>query len=287
MTLDYWIVEVGENALQDSILVYGEPWAVSVRDNEGPLENVSEENWGAFRVIKFNMRETLKAGSTSTITIEFTKATSALDGRYRYEIRYLWSTRPITATITASLSEEYEFTVEGENTSVSSTNGEWRFLWLKAEENHFFAAVTFGPRTSENRGVVVPGKAPGPFILYYLPLMGALVVLLVAAAIAMKFRPTVLKPAAPPRVGRPRVFSKEDVRKLMLMLTEHERKVVEVLLERDNLTQRALCDRTKIPKATMSRVLQRLENKGIVGRTGFGASKRVLLTRWARRWRTK
>ena len=70
-----------------------------------------------------------------------------------------------------------------------------------------------------------------------------------------------------------------------MMLTEQERKVVNDLIKKDNLAQRELCNLTTIPKATMSRIMQRLERKGVVIRKGRGASKRVLLTRWARRWR--
>lgn len=63
--------------------------------------------------------------------------------------------------------------------------------------------------------------------------------------------------------------------------------MVKQLFKKDNVTQRVLCERTGIPKATMSRVLQRLENKGIVSRAGYGASKRVLLTKWTKRWRSE
>ena len=71
------------------------------------------------------------------------------------------------------------------------------------------------------------------------------------------------------------------------MLTVHERKVVGELIKEDNLTQMELCSRTNTPNATMSRTLQRLEGKGVVRRRGYGLSKRVLLTRWAKRCKGK
>jgi len=60
---------------------------------------------------------------------------------------------------------------------------------------------------------------------------------------------------------------------------------VKELIKKDNLTQKTLCDKTDIPKATMSRLLRRLESKRIAERFSRGASKRVLLTKWAKRLR--
>jgi hypothetical protein len=285
ITLHYWILQTPENVLQDAVLISGDPRDVTVCDNEGELENFREENWGAFRVIEFDLRESLKAGDMSIVTIEFRKDASVVDGKRRYEIRYLWRTTPLNIGVVATLPKEYKFTLQtGENTSVTTVNGEWRLEWLKGRENHFFVAISFEPKPPEELGDAESWGIPGPPLQPYVPLAAAILVLLITAGISAMFRPTVPKPI-PPKPTR--AFSREDVRRMMLMLTGHERKVVEVLLKEDNLTQRVLCDRTRIPKATMSRVLQRLENKGIIGRVGVGASKRVLLTRWAKRWRVK
>jgi uncharacterized membrane protein len=295
ITLEYLILQVGENALRDSIFIHGTPSGITVRDAEGPLENLSIENWGAFRVIEYNLRETLGWLDRSTVTIEFTKTTSNLDGSYRYEIKYLWSTTPRRVRVTAVLPQGYEITrVEGENVDPSRIDDRWQLEWFEERDNYFFAAITFvkplenvtpgGQEPLENVTQEGP-EIPSPPVPHYLLLVISFAAFLTIAAVVIKLRPAILKLGAPPRMKRPRAFSKEDIRRLLSMLTEHEKRVIEVLLERDNLTQRALCDETRIPKATMSRVLQRLENKGIVSRVGYGASKRVLLTRWARRWR--
>jgi uncharacterized membrane protein len=282
ITLHYWILRTPENILQDAVFVYGDLQGVTVFDNKGELD-FREENWGAFRVVEFDLREPLKAGDISIVTIEFRKAASVADEKRRYEIRYLWRTIPLNIRVMAILPKEYKFTLQaGEDTSVSTINGEWRLEWSKERENHFFAAISFELKflgeLGDTEGI------PGPPLPPYVPLAAAILVLLVTAGVSAMLRPTMPKPIPPKPARR---FSREDVRRMMLMLTGHERKVVEVLLKEDNLTQRVLCDRTKIPKATMSRVLQRLENKGIISRMGVGASKRVLLTRWARRWRVK
>jgi len=231
-----------------------------------------------------DLRETLMAGDRSTVYIEFTKPTATTSGGYRYEIRYLWKTVPVSSQIIATLPSEYPLYGMSENASSTSiSDGKLQLRWYSVQENQFFTAVTFGKQaTSDNQNGGAPVETSSTNILLLLAASGSLA----AAGAFLKIRTLKNKAKTPLEVKRPRGLSREDVRKIMGMLTNHERKVVAVLVKKDNLTQRVLCDRTGIPKATMSRVLQRLENKGIVAREGSGASKRVLLTRWSKRWKT-
>jgi uncharacterized membrane protein len=195
-----------------------------------------------------------------------------------------------------ALSGEYvRYTTDPPEDDTSIEENKLQLRWYRVQENRFHATITFGKKaaTPENQGVEQPAStlpsspSPQPPITSpYVFLLVAVAACLATTGAFLKVYPGI-KARAPPRVKRPRAFSKEDVRRMMLLLTEHERKVMDVLFKKDNLTQRTLCEQTGIPKATMSRVLQRLESKGMITRTGFGASKRVLLTRWARRWRVK
>ncbi len=122
----------------------------------------------------------------------------------------------------------------------------------------------------------------------YIVFLAGVATSLAAVGAFLKIKSTMKpKEKIPKKVELPPALPKEDVRKILGMLTAHERKIVEELIKKDDLTQKALCDKTGIPKATMSRILQRLENKGIISRMGYGVSKRVSLTKWARGWRSK
>lgn len=287
ITLNYVVSEVGENALEDSLLVYGTLPSVSVYDTEGTLESSVEPAGGGFSRIKFDLRKTLMAGDLSTVTVEFTKTTTSLDGNYSYDIRYRWNTQPNVHQIIATFPEGYTFLSASENTSsIYTSDSNLNARWSGVQENQFQVEITFGVKSqpSENQeGGQLRGAPSPPYVLMLAAVAGALA----AVGAFLKFRPRRPGVKVARKVRRPPVVSKEDVRRMLGMLTEHERKVVKELVRRDNLTQRVLCDRTGIPKATMSRVLQRLENKGIVSRIGYGASKRVLLTKWAQRWRCK
>jgi uncharacterized membrane protein len=83
------------------------------------------------------------------------------------------------------------------------------------------------------------------------------------------------------------MVSKAELRKLMKLLSVQEKKIVTQLLKLDNVTQKYLRQKTGVPKATMFRALKKLEIKGIVKQVGFGAGKRVTLTKWAKGWRRR
>ena len=283
ITLNYVVSQAGENAIRDLIYVYGTISNVSVYDSSGALPHF-ENIEGGFTVISFDLRETLIAGDRSTVYVEFTKPTATTGGSYRYEIRYLWKTVPVSSQVIAALPSEYTLYGMSENASSTSiSDGKLQLRWSRVQENQFFTAITFGKQStvSDNQAETTPVETSSTNILL---LLTAAISLAVVGTF-LKIRTLKSKAKAPQGVKRPRGLHREDVRKIIGMLTTHEKKVVAVLLKKDNLTQRVLCDRTGIPKATMSRVLQRLENKGIVAREGFGASKRVMLTRWSKRWK--
>ena len=71
--------------------------------------------------------------------------------------------------------------------------------------------------------------------------------------------------------------SSEEVQILLRSLKDNERRVVECLHEFGEMTQTELSARTGIPKSTLSRILQSLEERGIVERYSSGMSKTVRL----------
>jgi uncharacterized membrane protein len=62
---------------------------------------------------------------------------------------------------------------------------------------------------------------------------------------------------------------------------------MEELIKRGELTQTELCSVTGISKPTMSRIVWRLENKGVVKRVDHGMSKKVVPADWAKQLETK
>lgn len=91
--LPYVVLHVGENVLQDSIYVSGALSGVNARDRDGALTH-SENIEDSFTRVQFNLRQTLIEGDRSTVTVEFTKPTTVVNGIRLYEIGYLWSTGP-------------------------------------------------------------------------------------------------------------------------------------------------------------------------------------------------
>lgn len=286
ITLNYVVAQADEN-LTDYIQIFGTVTNVVVSDSSGALAH-TENSSGGFTRIDFDLRNTLQDGDRSTVTIEFDKGTSTLGASFRYEIRCLWGTTPVSSQIIAILPENYELYDVSENTSSTSvSDGNLQLRWSIVQENQFYSAVTFGSKqtSSDNQPVSSPPSESSS--LQYVALIAGIASVLLMSGVFLKFNP--LKPKTPqklPRaVQRAKGFSRDDVRKMMAMLTAQEKKVMENLLKKDNITQRILSEKAGIPKATMSRVLQRLEQKGMIARTGLGSSKRVLLTRWTGRWR--
>jgi uncharacterized membrane protein len=294
IVLNYVVMQAVENALRDSIYIPGDLSNVTVRGARGTL--TPYENVRSFNTITLYLPETVKEGDRCVVTIEFDKATTTVNTSYWYEVSYVWGTTPVSVHIVATLSGKYvRYTTDPPEDDTSIEENKLQLRWYRVQENRFRATITFGKKAValENQGgeqsvpaLPLPSGSQPPITSPYVFLLVTVAACLVTTGALLKVRPR-LGARVPPKIKRPRAFSKEDVRRLLSMLTEHERKVMGVLLKRDNLTQRILCEQTSIPKATMSRVLQRLENKGIITRTGIGASKRVLLTRWARRWKRK
>lgn len=56
----------------------------------------------------------------------------------------------------------------------------------------------------------------------------------------------------------------KDYEKILKLLNENERKVIETLLKESSLTQKKIQLRTALPKSTLSRTLKRLELRGLV-----------------------
>ena len=76
----------------------------------------------------------------------------------------------------------------------------------------------------------------------------------------------------------PETSKTEDVRAgLLKILKGNEKKVIEALMEYGEMNQADLSARTGIPKSTLSRILQDLEDRSLIVRYDYGMSKMVKL----------
>jgi len=69
----------------------------------------------------------------------------------------------------------------------------------------------------------------------------------------------------------------DDRTGLLKILKGNEKKVIEALLEYGEMNQADLSARTGIPKSTLSRILQDLEDRSLIFRYDYGMSKMVKL----------
>lgn len=69
----------------------------------------------------------------------------------------------------------------------------------------------------------------------------------------------------------------DDRAGLLKILKGSEKSVIEALMEYGEMNQADLSARTEIPKSTLSRILQDLEERGLISRYEYGMSKMVRL----------
>jgi uncharacterized membrane protein len=284
VTIEYTMLQAGEN-LGDALEIWGPISDVGVRDSSGPLTHAenSSENWSR---VTFYFRSGLAAGDRPTVTIEFTKAVEQTDNGKSYTAGYRWSRAPMTSKIIAKLPEDSALlSTEVTPSSVYTSGGALHVRWFKVLENSFKSWVTFEKTVappSDNSETPSPqtgGEVPVPALI-----AAVIVSLLLAGVIIYKARP---KPQ-PDRAAEQKLpVSPEEVKKILALLTDNERAVANQLLKQDDMAQKVLCEKTGIPKATMSRTIKSLEAKKIVRQTGHGAWKRVRLTRWAKQWKSE
>jgi len=78
-----------------------------------------------------------------------------------------------------------------------------------------------------------------------------------------------------PETGR--TAPEDDRAGLLKILKGNEKRVIEALMEYGEMNQADLSARTGIPKSTLSRILQDLEDRSLVFRYDYGMSKMVKL----------
>ncbi len=64
------------------------------------------------------------------------------------------------------------------------------------------------------------------------------------------------------------------------LLTKEQQDIVMILKKENELTQIEICNKTRIPRTTVSRKLEELEGMNVVERYLDGTSKKVKLTKW-------
>ena len=279
ITLHYVVLGDWDNAPQDSITVPGTLSEVTVYDNAGVLDYTVENLDDGFTSVSFSFRSADISGAVM-ITVEFLKLTEYTSEATSYSIGYQWGSVPINYNVTAILPVEYTlYGYPADSLIMEDIEGDLRMRWSGSSTAEFQSAVNF---MGESELPTAPSTSSVDESAIYFSMFASAGITGVAVFLFMRMKPSMVAGS-----GKREEIAGKDAERIIKMLTAHERKVIIELMKEDNLTQRAICDRTEIPKATMSRVLQRLERKGIVRREGFGASKRVLLTNWAKRWKIK
>jgi uncharacterized membrane protein len=94
-----------------------------------------------------------------------------------------------------------------------------------------------------------------------------------------------LEPALPvqdadtqvPETSKLSTAPEDDRAELLKILKGNEKKVIEALMEYGEMNQADLSARTGIPKSTLSRILQDLEDRSLIFRYDYGMSKMVKL----------
>ncbi len=71
--------------------------------------------------------------------------------------------------------------------------------------------------------------------------------------------------------------TEDDRAELLKILKGNEKRVIEALMEYGEMNQADMSARTGIPKSTLSRILQDLEDRSLVFRYDYGMSKMVKL----------
>jgi uncharacterized membrane protein len=290
VTLEYTLLQSGEN-MNGYVDIKGTISEVSVYDSVGALQN-SVETVDGFSRVTFSFRSTLVTGDKSTVTVGFTKNITVGENDNSYAVGYRWPQTPLTYKIIVKLPEGYSFLSTSENASeIYFSDNILHVKWFKVLENSFSSDVTFKKvyaSSDENSEVGLPTSPPeSSETSSYVYIIAASVAIVLAATVVIRFHfmrtrhRGATKPEA--QAVKPEKSSNGQIDKVMKLLTTSEREVVTRLLKQDNVTQKSLCEKTSIPKATMSRTLQRLQAKEVIKVNGSGASKRVLLTRWAKR----
>jgi hypothetical protein len=282
--LEYVVSQSPENLLRDNLRIRGAVSSVSVYDSEGGLSfsvDCLENEWS---LIGYSLRSTLGAGDRSEVTIEFTKAVENLGGNRKYKIQYQWSIPPTSYQIITKLPKGSSLTSTSENPSEFYTENESQYMrYSGVMVNSFQTYIVFKAPPSEEAQPLEEGpqaeegQTPLPYVVLAIAAVASLI-----SVWAIRRTHAIKPPKAPERA--PEVMPRVDIEKILGMLHENERKIIEELIKEDGLTQATLCGRTGIPKATMSRVLQGLEGKGLVRRVGYGMSKKVMLTGLAKGW---
>lgn len=72
-------------------------------------------------------------------------------------------------------------------------------------------------------------------------------------------------------------LSNSELERVLAIFNENERRVLEVLMNANDISQNEIAAKTGLSSPTISRILNKLENKGIIIRYRDGMSKKVKL----------
>jgi uncharacterized membrane protein len=284
IVLTYVISESPGPSISDTIRVDGALENISVHDLKGALFASDNFQEGS-TTIRYYLRSPYRPGARHYVTIQFTKPGRYTGENCTYTVNYQWGMIPQGYKIVVRFPPGASDVTTTENALTHMENNRLYMSWSGSLRNEFYARLGFS--TVEAKAPTVEGENVAPHVEEHVrevlspvglaALLGAVVIAGIGVLMMLRARRLIrqAKQASGP------TLPKEGAKKLLGILTASERKVMEELLKRGGLTQAELSV-TEIPKPTMSRIVWRLENKGVVRRVDYGMSKKVVPADWVK-----
>jgi len=278
----------------DSVGVHSNPTNIEIVDSERNLTyTLKKDNGSDETIINYKFGSMLMGGDKYTVTVTFDRDLEKPADNYAYILAYRWNNTPLHLNVLLKLSGGYEYYNSLKQPDAIFPDEDNLVLqWADYASSRFLTRVTFGEReiippeneTNETAydgsGAVEPTNYNIEYIeepknddwkkYAFIPIV--LIVIILSVFIHLR-----IKKSKQEKKKEIHDFAAEKIESI---LSEAEFAIVSELRAENDLTQAELCRRTQIPKSTMSRTLDKLEDKGILKRMGYGMSNRVRLMKW-------
>jgi len=274
-----------------SIGVHSNPTNIEIFDSERNLTYaIKKDNGSDETLINYKFGSMLMEGDKYTVTITFDRNLEKPADNYAYILAYRWNNTPLHLNVLLKLSGGYEYYNSLKQPDAIFPDEDNLVLqWADYASSRFLTRVTFGEReivpieskTNETAydgsGAVEPTndnieEPENDDWKKYAVIPLILIVIILFIFIHLRIKKS--------KQEKKKEIHDFAAKKIESALSEAEFAIVSELRAENDLTQAELCRRTQIPKSTMSRTLDKLEDKGIVKRMGYGMSNRVRLMKW-------
>jgi uncharacterized membrane protein len=269
-------VSIDSSELSEIVFSLNKCTLVRVYDLQGNLEFIESEQ-------EVRVFPRLKQQNYS-LTLEFfsEKLTSKSSGEWLFE--YTFSSEhlikdfsmqlllPKNSSLLSTQPEAIVFT-QGQNLAIKWSS-------LNASPQNFKAVYSFASIPPSNG---VEESNPLMFIFF----VAIIIALTVAAIVIVLFYFIKLKPKKPfspkpltqpkPKDGEKISQGKKDI---LRTLSENEKKIILILLDKRDLTQRKLQIESTFPKSTLSRTLKKLQSRELIEIHSIGNTNKVCLSKW-------